>query len=87
MIYLNKKLIHEYVDDWFKTESTNTNDWENDVFMKIAQFYFENEFERQNWNDKHRNKLFSLIKNDPLYVKNYKHWLEQNALNEIKKDF
>jgi hypothetical protein len=38
MIYLNKKLIHEYVDDWFKTESTNTNDWENDVFMKIAQF-------------------------------------------------
>lgn len=78
MIHLNKKLVHEYVDDWFKTESINTNDWENDVFMKIAKFYFENEFERQNWNDTHRNKLFSLIKNDPLYVK-----IINNGLNKM----
>jgi hypothetical protein len=87
MIHLNKKLVHEYVDDWFKTESTQTNDWENDVFMKIVEFYFVAEFEYQDWNENHKNKLFSLIKNDPLYVKNYKQWFEQNALNQIKKDF
>lgn len=87
MIYLNKKLVHEYVDDWFNENSTNTNDWVNDVFQKIVEYYFQNEFEWQNWNDKHKTKLISLIKNDPLYVKNYKQWFEQNALNEIKKDF
>lgn len=87
MIHLNKKLAHEYVNIWLNQNSTNTNDWENDVFMGIVQLYFENEFEYQDWNENHKNKLFSLIKNDPLYVKNYKQWFEQNALNQIKRDF
>ena len=91
MIHLNKKLAHEYVDEWFGFDHNknwnNTNNWENDVFMEIVKFYFENEFYRQDWNENHKNKLFSLIKNDPLYVKNYKQWFEQNALNQIKKDF
>lgn len=91
MVYVNKKWVHSYVNEWFNFNHNqnwfNTNDWENEVFMKIAQYYFENEFAYQDWNDKDRNKLFSLIKNDPLYVKNYKQWWQQNALKEIKKDF
>lgn len=87
MIHLNKKLAHEYISDWFNENSTNTNDWENDVFQKIIEYYFIAEFECQDWNDNHKNKLISLIKNDPLYVRNYKQWQETNALNQIKKDF
>lgn len=87
MIHLNKKLAHEYISDWFNDNSTKTNDWENDVFQKIVEYYFQNEFEWQNWNDNHKNKLLSLIKNDKLYVKKYKEWFEQNALNQIKRDF
>lgn len=88
MIHLNKKLAHEYVSEWFKSPTTNTiNDWYDDVYMEIVKFYFENEFERQDWNDDHKNKLFSLIKNDPLYVKKYKQWQETNTLNQIKRDF
>jgi len=88
MTHVSKKMVHEYVVDWFNIQTwMNTNDWENDVFMKIANFYFENECLYTEWTDKHRNKLFSLIKNDPLYVKNYKQWWLQNSLNEIKKDF
>lgn len=87
MIHLNKKLAHEYISEWLNQNSTNTNDWENDVFMEIVNYYFQNEFEYQDWNENHKNKLFSLIKNDPLYVKNYKQWFEQNALNQIKRDF
>lgn len=90
MTQVNKKLVHEYVDDWFNgeypTDWLNSNDWENDVFKWIFQYYTDNEFE-PGWTDKQRNKLYSLIKNDPLYVKNYKQWWLKNALNKINEDF
>ena len=90
MTHVNKKLVHEYVDEWFngviQTNWIDANDWENDVFRWIAQYYTDNEFGRD-WTYKHRDKLYSLIKNDPLYVKNYKQWWLKNALNKINKDF
>ena len=90
MTHVNKKLVHEYVYEWFNLEFNqnwvNKNDWENDVFRWIAQYYTDNEFEFD-WTDKQRNKLYSLIKNDPLYVKNYKQWWLKNSLNKINEDF
>lgn len=85
MIHLNKKLVHEYVDDWFNNNLTTTiNDWEKDVLNEIFLYYAGNELECVDFDHK---KLVNFITNDPLYVKNYKHWLEQTALNRIKDDF
>lgn len=90
MTHVNKKLVHEYVKKWFNSKFNqnwvNTNDWENYVFSLIFEYYADNEFDI-GWTNRQIDKLNSLIKNDPLYVKNYKQWWLKNSLNKMKTDF
>lgn len=88
MANLSKRNIHSYVKDWLNDYDPNTNDWEKCVYDEIVRYAAENELygDMGDTSQKYE-KIKELVRIDPLYVKKYKQWFEQNALKRIQTDF
>ena len=86
MVYINKKLVNEYVNEFFNDQYDQNDSWENN-HKNLMEYYAENEFCPCSVGEKEWNKLDMLIKNNTKYNQIHKEWLQMRAIIRINDDF